>query len=212
MHLTESDIALFVEGISAENDRRRIEHHLAQCASCVEQVAALVKLRDVPEVPLRLDEATVQRAERFGKRSSLLSFLLTDHGAPFVRYAFVSMLIVAGIAIPYFLFFSGDDSRQFRSPDVASPVPMMSPADGAGVSVADLVFRWSSVAGSLTYRFTLSELSGKELWSTTLRDTSVVLPPFIAIHAGNRYLWRVEVVFRDNTRYRSSIHVVEVFE
>jgi len=65
VHLTERDIALYVEQTLPEHERERVESHLSDCPACVEQVAALTRLPLImaDTTAPHLDAATRRRAE-----------------------------------------------------------------------------------------------------------------------------------------------------
>ena len=213
VHLTETDIALYVEDKVSTEGRQRMEDHMADCPACVEQVSALVRLYEIDEreTPLRIDGATYREAERLGVRNERFPLFSLMFASRPLRLALAGIAVVA-VGLTYYFSTSTVEPVRFRSVERERPRFMMQPADGETLPAVQQLFRWSSIPHAMTYRFTLSELNGRTLWTSTVSDTFVTVPSSIAIQKGNQYLWRVEVVFRDNTRYSSPIYAFELQE
>jgi hypothetical protein len=58
-------------------------------------------------------------------------------------------------------------------------------------------FSWRAVAGTNGYTMVLVGEQGEEVFATSTRDTSIVLPDSIVLAAGGTYLWWVEAQLTD---------------
>jgi len=209
VHLTERDIALYVEQTLPEHERERVESHLSDCPACVEQVAALTRLPLImaDTTAPHLDAATRRRAEHLGSKSrtSLLDLLFLSSVARPFRFAVVGFLLV-GIGITYLMVGRTPEPERFRSPEVVQPFVKLSPGDGAFVE-STTIFRWTAVQHSAAYQLTLFEEGGRQLWSATISDTMASIPPSVALQPGKKYFWRVEALFPDDTKLASPLNV-----
>jgi predicted anti-sigma-YlaC factor YlaD len=206
MHLTEADVARYVgDRLDGEN-RERVESHLAGCSSCVEQVAALARLAE--EMPVR-GEADIP-AEIRRRAEHLVHAEGAGHGEkggkPWgpMRYAIAAMLLVV-VGVTYFSVTDRSTPDQFRSERAPASFDMV-PSDGVTLARADLAFEWAPVNEATSYRLTIYDLEGTPLWSATSAEHAMKLPDTVALQSGATYLWRVEAIFPDDTRFRSSLN------
>lgn len=59
------------------------------------------------------------------------------------------------------------------------------------------VFRWQPIAGVASYRFQLTDNTGRVLHETGASDPSAVLPESIRLQAGETYAWQVDATLPD---------------
>ena len=64
-------------------------------------------------------------------------------------------------------------------------------------------FRWQDEQPGLTYRFELSDETGRTLYETDVKSTSVALPPHVKLAENVMYTWSVAARFPDGRRYSS---------
>jgi len=65
-------------------------------------------------------------------------------------------------------------------------------------------FRWQELESGLTYRFELSDDTGKTLHEGDVRGTSFKLPASVGLREGVTYTWEVSARARDGRRYVSA--------
>jgi hypothetical protein len=162
-HPTDDELAAYL-GHELEGEMlRRVELHLARCATCREEV---VDARDILRTPRRV-------------RWPVL--------APVAAAAAVALLFISwprNTDLP-----TGQPvHRETPSELGVAPVPV-SPVGAAG-DVRALV--WRRVPGADRYRLTLYGAEGSVLWRATTADSLILLPDSVAFQAGELYLWRVE--------------------
>lgn len=60
-----------------------------------------------------------------------------------------------------------------------------------------LVFRWLSQPDRPLYRLSVTDASGREVWSTETRDTTIALPAEVSLDRGRTYFWTVDALGAD---------------
>ena len=205
MHLNDFDIARYVDGAVAPQERQRFEAHLRACEACRASVADVVRLQDAVsrapegEVPDKVTEEAVALAEEDEASR-------TRGGAvPSVwRYA-VAAVIVVGLGIGAWRFLSSPEPDRFRAPATADEVGLLGPSDGAQVpSLPSL--RWTTQEDAMTYRVSIYTLDGTRVWQTDTTAARVAPPTTLSCRAGDTYVWRVEALLADGTARGSPLH------
>jgi hypothetical protein len=173
-HLTENQIASYVDGHLPADRRAVLGAHLADCAECRQEVADVVHLlRDAPS------EA--------GPR--------TAHAARVGAGA--AVLVAATLAGVLLLGRSTErlaDERVVRSDGISASesravIAVVAPAERAPAAVP-LTFVWHA-ADATEYRFTLTTGEGAVVYSAEVSDTLLALPP-LPLRAGTLYFWNVD--------------------
>ena len=165
-HITENQIAAYVDRRLPDAERAAVELHLASCTDCQDW------LLDVSGV---LHPAQPARRMRW------------KVVAPAVAAAAAIILLVT---VPRQL----DDSSlapTHREPPAATataPTPLI--PSGSVAAVAEFV--WSTFPGADRYRVSLFDDQAGVVWKDETRDTVATLPDSIRIEPGRPYVWRVE--------------------
>ncbi|MEK9136395.1 MAG: hypothetical protein AAB393_04680 [Bacteroidota bacterium] len=211
MHLTENEIALYIEDRLSPDAREKVEGHLADCSLCVEQVAALARLDEMlaGTADPALDTNVVRKAEEIvGEPFRQPTAKMTSFWSP-VRYAIAAVLVVS-VGIAYYFTTTPIETERFRSDAHVPSSFILSPEDGATIPQEGLRFSWTAIPSAITYRLTLHELDGEVVWTIATKETSLTVAPTVALQTGNKYLWRVEALFPDDTRFRSQLNAITV--
>jgi len=208
VHLTESDILLYVENKLPAEDRRNLEQHVGRCDNCARQFATLVRLPHVLKegIPIQVGRATLNEAAALvggGKQTSGWTFRIFS--SPF-RAALAGVSVLA-ITLTTYLLIPRPEPAQFRSTDSSVPMLKLFPHDGARITGPHPEFRWSPVARSSVYKFSLMDENGVSVWNWDVRDTSLLLPSPVVLIPGKTYLWRVESFLANKSLERSALHV-----
>lgn len=175
-HLSPNEVASYVSGDIDSSERIHIEEHLAGCSECASEVAAVYRMRQ----PTR--------------RPSLLVAGLA--AAAVLIIWFQAWLMPAGRRVP----------DEFRAP-VTSAVPaveVIEPAEGSPLQGIPR-FLWHSTPGAVTYRLTVSDQGGNEVWSITTSDTFAT-PPKTQLSKNTTYFWYVDALRSDGNSSTSGIH------
>lgn len=181
-HLEPQAVAAYVTGRLNDSERRRIERHLAQCPECASEVVA------------------IHRMER-----------------PRRRWA---GLVVGGLAAAAALaIWVGGTGRapqtpadHIRGPGAPSVLQLdaVHPADGS--ILGDSGFVWRAVKDAVTYRLTITDDAGDEMWSQTMSDTSLLRPANAELVPGRTYFWYVDALRSDGVSATSGVRRFQVGE
>jgi hypothetical protein len=162
-HLEPHEVAAYVDRVTTEVDRARVESHLAACAEC------RAELRDAMRIA-----ATLPRS-RVTQRNALLS------AAGIAAVLLVFLVPRAG---------REPDDVQHRGPGRGTSQPLLVAPVGI-VASAD-TFIWSSIPRATRYDVRLFDAAGSAVWSTRTTDTVVGRPPEISLSPDASYYWKVD--------------------
>jgi hypothetical protein len=168
-HISDAELAAYLDGNVASADRERIESHLADCDECRRH---LIEARKV------LGGIGRTRGLRIAATLAAAAVVLVfvrfevwptrESAAPLVRGGTISRGITAHGP-------SGD------------------------VSGKGLAFVWSPVSEAASYRITVSRADATPLWSQSTTDTIVTLPPSVVLQHGQTHLWVTDALLLDGT-------------
>ena len=113
------------------------------------------------------------------------------------------VLAPALLAACLLVFFSGPRSRTDES--LAPGEVLISPRDGTTLVLLHR-FIWHKIDQPAVYHFFLYELNRTPVWSSLVRDSSLILPPTVPLQRGQTYLWRVEAILPDEKTIHSDLH------
>ncbi|HET9514273.1 MAG TPA: hypothetical protein VFO95_10150, partial [Gemmatimonadales bacterium] len=173
--LDEVALAAMVDGRMEGEARAASIRHVAGCASCRRQLAALIALSQEPAVA-----AEVARVQGGGLR---------------LRRPLLSALGVAAAAAVLFLVVwprrPATEADVERDPTItAATAPVALEPVGAVRDARALI--WGRVDGASSYRATLFDSTGTVLFEARLADTAVTIPDSVTLVPRRAYFWKVE--------------------
>jgi hypothetical protein len=172
-HLSDIELAGFVDNRLNPAARRLAVAHLDSCAECRAELIATAELVSRHHSP------AVTRSTRWAVAAGLA--------------------MAAGLA-GIFLYRGplGLDApaTTVRTPVVSSAdaqprISTVNPRDGATLQTAEHRFTWHAYEAD-NYRFLLLGEDGTPLWTADTHDTSIVLPAEVPLTGGRTYFWRVD--------------------
>jgi anti-sigma factor RsiW len=185
----EVTLAAFADGTLPESARSRVQGHLADCETCLQHVAAVLRTRETPppEVPARL----LARARELAESSARGTPVSAWHWS--MISAAAGVMLVAAILVWQFRTAPAPDT----SPAEVRSVPgqlvapqILSPAEGSTVVREQTELRWRGVAGAIYYEVQLVTAEGDVLWQERTEKTGVRLPKTVPIAPGQQvYFW-----------------------
>jgi Putative zinc-finger len=162
-------MAAYLSGALPSNDRASFEAHLADCRTCRGQVTSARRLLATHRTRRPLVWAVPLAAAAM---LAWLVFLPSPRQGP-------PMDALRG-------------RRDSTGADAAAALRVITPANRDTLDRARVAFLWHSAPGQPLFRLTLSDGTGKELWSAETRDTTLVLPTTVFLDPGHTYFWYVD--------------------
>jgi len=175
--MTDLEIAAYVDRGLDGRKRDEIEDHLVRCAECRESV---IRTQDIVD--------RTRRSRRLLRTAAVV----------------LAAAAIALVAVPSLRRSSIEKRDALRSDDNGTSMVAYGPI-GELKSVPSR-FTWSTVAGAISYRRTLTTHAGAAVWSTSVADTTIVLPASTSLVRGGRYLWVVDAVASDGTTRSTGLH------
>ena len=178
-HLKDDVLAAYLDGALSAAERRVAEDHLAECATCRDELVGMSKLV--------ADSARVRRWPR-----------LAGSVAAVAAAAIAFAVVGPWRAVPGPSTDSGDRMRESTPVDGASrrAVAVVTPAEGDTVTPRTLRFAWRPVAPNATYLLKLADTSSVR-WKIDTADTTVALPDSVQLERGRSYTWWVDALTAD---------------
>jgi len=168
-HMTDLEIAAYLDRGLSGAERDRVEDHLAECTECRHQVA------EVHQV--------LKRAHR-PRRVFVASTLLA---------AAVAFVLVAK---PGQVHQSGVTTLERAS---STDAKLLAYGPSGEVRRAQLRFVWGSAPSAASYRLTVSRGDGTLVWSESTADTVATPPATLPFPAGTKHFWAVDAILTDGT-------------
>jgi hypothetical protein len=169
-HMTDLEIAAFVDNGLDTRKRSEIEDHLVRCGECRENV---IRTQDI-----------IDRSRRSRRLASAAVVVL-------------AAAAITLIAVPTLRRSSIDNRDAIRADDNTSSLVAYGPI--GDLKAAPSRFTWGSLRGAISYRITLTTDTGVAVWSSSVTDTTIVLPASVSLERGTRYMWVVDAVTNDGT-------------
>jgi hypothetical protein len=173
-HPSAEDIAAYLSGRLAPASSEALERHLVECAECRQVVTSARR---------------VLRTHRAPKR---LVWMVPSSAAAI-------LLIAILIRVPASTV--GDEPLRSDSgaagSESALTIAVVAPRDGEVVQGRPIVFVWRAQNGGPLYRLSLTEASGRQMWSGETTDTTLSLPAEVPVVGGQTYFWSVDALGAD---------------
>ena len=180
-HLRDDILAAYLDRALPAAERRVADDHLAECATCRDELVLMSKLV--------ADGARVRRWPR-----------LAASGAALAAAAVIAFAVVGPWrAVPGPNRPPGDLLRESTAVDgaVRRLVIVVTPAEGATVTPAGVRYVWHSVAPNASYRLTLTDEASSFRWTQDTPDTALALPDSVKLVPGRSYAWWVDALTAD---------------
>jgi hypothetical protein len=184
-HLTDIEIAAYVDRNLPTADLDRVEDHLAGCAECRGHVLETKQLLRRVRKPRRV----IAGASVAAAAAILLVFLTWPGNGPEQLTAPAATLRDGG-----------SESR------------LLAYGPSGETARAGLQFVWGSAPNAASYRITLSRSDGNTLWSASSSDTVAVPPAGVGLHSGEHYFWIVDAIIKDGSTRSTGMREFEVVE
>jgi hypothetical protein len=181
-HLSESDIAGYLDQDLAPDERKLVTEHLEACDTCRSEIVATARLLggDWSQQPAHAPERRVRNYRHIGVRVA---------GLAAAAVLAVVVLVRPGVG-PADQTAPGQE--RFSTEGVEQLTAHAPPAGGS-VRRENLRFVWAD-RGTESYRITVTAEDGRLLWSRALADTTIVPPATVEMDPGERFFWYVDAI------------------
>jgi hypothetical protein len=173
-HLSDADLAGYLDHDLTSDERRRIETHIDQCATCRAELVALSRVVH--------GDSREQRRPGLARRWWI----------PAVAAAAVVALLAPHLTTRPSEVDTAPRTRRVIDADGRPRLEIVSPGDGA-TSGGRLVFTWRAASAD-GYRIVVLTESADPVWTTDTGDTTVALPESVSLQPGHAYFWRVDAI------------------
>ena len=179
-HLKDDVLAAYLDRALPAAERRDADDHLADCATCRDELVAMSKLV--------AGRAPVRQWPR-----------LAGYVAAVAAAAIAFAVIARWRAAPGPSSDPGARMRDSTQADGASrrAVEVVAPAEGDTVTPRELRFAWHPFGPGATYRFKLANDTSFVLLKLDTADTTVALPDSVQLVPGRSYSWWVDALTTD---------------
>ena len=189
--LDDESILAFADGtIDPADSSRGALTHLLACARCRDEVAAVARLLDDPNVGSAIERLEDPPKRSHGKARRLIGLLFAG--------ALAAGLIFA--LVPRSSDFTKPAYREESVTGAAAPRPVSS----TGGAMPHDAFRWTSVPRADRYRITVFARDGSVIWQAQTRDTTIAVPDAVVSAPDDTILWRVDAHVGWEDRWASS--------
>ncbi|HED08371.1 MAG TPA: zf-HC2 domain-containing protein [Ignavibacteria bacterium] len=209
MHTDDKIIILFLENKLTEKERIEVQKHLADCAACTEKLADIYRLESgikkarVPKISKELKK----KVEEIVSKDSNITTKKIRSNSSILKLALTGVFTVIIITVYFFFFNYNNSPSKFRDLNKIENSIIIQPKNEALLTPDELNFKWKKVKKSVAYNFILYKDNGKLLWEKQSKKNSLMLPSSLKMEIDKKYLWRVEIIFPDNSKKRSKLYV-----
>ena len=174
-HLTTGEVVAYLEKSLTAPEQERVEHHLARCVDCRDEVVQVQSIESVSRRP--------------GKGMYL------GIGAV-VAAAVVALVLVTPFGRQLLLTDIESPTRSSAT-EGAVAIGAIAPADGDRVTREGLTLLWHSVSAETSYQITLTNPQGDVVWTARTSDTTAAVPATVELIADASYYWYVDALLED---------------
>ncbi len=174
-HLSDAELAGYLDQDLTLDERRRVETHFDVCARCRGEAVALSR------ITLPVSTTADQRPAR--------------RQWPWLAAAAAAIMV--GVLLPRLTNDSPSPdgvqrARRVTDTSGRSRLTLVSPANDITVQTP-VTFTWRS-ANADVYRIYVFTRTGDEVWIRETADTTIALPDSVALQSGVTYFWRVDAI------------------
>lgn len=180
-HLTESQLAGYLEHALSASERGLVEAHLDECAACREEVVAVAGLAASYQSNAEASPASKRSRRRWWPLALGGALAASAAGLLLLRQpAKEPSPVIQSIRAP-----ATDEGR--------ARIEVVAPSTAAADPSSSRTFVWRR-SGADSYRFFLLSESADPLWTHETSDTALILPASVSLLPGHDYFWRVDAV------------------
>ena len=178
-HLSADDVAAMIDGGLPADRRADVEAHLALCAVCRSELAAISVLVDSAPtrstIPIR-----------------------------WIAGAAAAVLVLAVLPLARFVNTTAPTADERSATTNTAAVHTVTPTGEMRVPIESLTFAWHPVPGVTTYKLFVTDSVGAPVYNLKTTDTTVGSIATAHLTPGTRYFWNVDALRSDGSSITSS--------
>ena len=171
-HPETEEIAAYLSDALSPSARITLEAHLAGCRPCRQEVTSARRMLEVRS------------------RRSRWPIVVPVAAAAVLALAILGQGVFPPRAEEEVVRGTGEVAEAETVPSIR----VLSPADGEPAASRAILFAWVGQTGRPLYRLTLTDGSGRALWTGDTIDTTLVLPASVPLAPGRTYFWNVDAL------------------
>lgn len=172
-HLSELEIASYLDRGLSNTERGRLEDHLVDCSECRHSVAESQHLI-----------AKLRRPQRLATFAGLGGLLAVAAAALFVVAPELKRR---------------DLGVERVSRDAIESTALAAYEPAGNTVKFPIRFIWGAALGAVSYRITLSSAEGTPVWSANVTDTTATLPDGVTLQRDTSYFWFADAILNDGS-------------
>lgn len=211
-HLTENQIASFIDNRLEANEKSIIIEHIVQCDSCYNQLLETYFIVNdkTDKSKLKLDERIKKEALSFGLQyASTADSIKINFRKKRARLSF-AVIFTAVILFVLFTLNRKEDEIQFRDSSGKTTLDLITPPEYAPINNKKLFFEWEKINYVLTYRIKVYDELGRVMVDTSVENNSIDLTGKLNISKSAKYFWDVNAIFSDGQVINSKLNAFTV--
>lgn len=211
-HLTENQIASFIDNKLDASERLSIIEHIVQCDKCYDELLetyTILKNKN-EESELQLDKRIRKEALSLGLKTSggpgSLNFNFRKNR---IKFSF-GLILTAIVIVVIFNLNRNENRKQFRDSRANLVLNVITPQESASIDESMLLFEWEKLENVLTYRIKVYNELGNVLVDTSIERNSINLTGKINISKSSKYFWDVGAVYNNGQVITSRLNAFTI--
>jgi len=208
-HLSEIQIAAFVDNKLTKDERNNLIKHILECEKCYNDILeTFLLLGKKPDIGFsELDDKIKKKALSFGANNG---DSINKSKSAFGNYKISISFALALIIVFTVVILNVDTSKkekQFRDNNTSKYVNIISPNEGDIIENENVSFSWDKIDSALLYRVRIYEESGNVLFDTSINKNNIKVPIKIKVKENEKYFWDVQANFSNGNVITSKLNV-----
>ncbi len=209
MHLTELEIASFIDKKSSKKNRSKVLKHLSVCEDCYNSFAEVYEIINEykTKVPVAFNTQYLSKAYNLVPNKKDTSHFIERKNFFLIKKYALAFTVVAFIfSLTFFENKLNSDHENYRIVENSSALHLFLPEDLSTINSNKIIFRWQTIQKSNYYQLRLYDSIGNTIWSKSTKNIHLELPKNIKLIRHTDYLWQVTAVLENGEKISSNLH------
>jgi len=210
MHLTELEIAAFIDKKSNKKQREKVLEHLQICSRCYTEFIESYNIvnGDVRQDLLAVTSDHLKVAENLVRKTALKNKLNNrKRNSKIRKFSFAILVLSFIISTLVFKTKLNNTKVEYRSKVSTQQLTLYNPADLSVIDSQHLNFNWSSIRGTNYYIFKIYDTIGDIVFEKPVKSIYIKLTNKLNLARGKKYLWQVIALSNSGKKVGSQLYV-----